>query len=147
MFIAQLGKAVISRDEEIETTDVVVFIIRWTMRWYRLGIVIPLQLDWVIQVLPSTDGTKVNLLLVKLGWSATKERMGLALPVALAVTVVEGYVADAGPAVLDDGVRGKLGHVIMALVLYYKVTKNLRSSSESVRFWSDAGVWRVCKRP
>ena len=75
------------------------------------------QLDRVIQMLPGTDGTKVNLLLVKLGWSTTKDRTGLAFPVALAIAVIEGYVTYRGPAVLDDGVRGKLGHDIRALEL------------------------------
>ena len=86
-------------------------------------------------MLPGTDGTKVNLLLVKLGWSATKDRTGLAFPVALAVTVVEGYVADAGPAVLDDGVRCKLGHSVYGVRVFTKVLKSLRCSSENVGFW------------
>ena len=47
----------------------------------------------MIQVLPGTDGTKVNLLLVKLGWSTTEDRTGLAFPIALAIAVIEGYVA------------------------------------------------------
>lgn len=101
MFIAQLGEAVIGRDEKVETTYMMLFIIWWPMRWYRLGILIPLQLDRVIQVLPGTNGTKVNLLLVKLGLSTAEDRTGLALVEALAVTVKEGDVSYAGPAVLD----------------------------------------------
>lgn len=135
MFIAQLGEAVIGTDEEIEAADMVAFIIRRPMRWYRLGIVIPLQLDRVRQVLPGTDSTKVNLLLVKLGWSATEDRTGLVLPVALAITVIKGNITYGGPAVLDDGVRGKLGHGVHGVRVFTKVLKSLRCSSENVGFW------------
>ena len=93
MFTAQLGEAMIGTYKEIKATDMVVFIIRRPMRWYRLGVVIPLQLNRVIQVLPGTYGTKVNLLLVKLGWSTTEDRTGLAFPEALAVAMIEGYVS------------------------------------------------------
>jgi hypothetical protein len=44
------------------------------------------------QVLPGTDGTKVNLLLVKLGWSTTKDRTGLAFPEALTITMIKGNI-------------------------------------------------------
>ena len=52
-------------------------------------------------MLPGTNGTKVNLLLVKLGLSTAEDRTGLAFVEALAVTVKEGDVSYAGPAVLD----------------------------------------------
>ena len=52
-------------------------------------------------MLPGTNGTKVNLLLVKLGLSTAEDRTCLALVEALAVTVKEGDVSYAGPAVLD----------------------------------------------
>ena len=89
----------------------------------------------MIQALPGTYGTKVNLLLVKLGWSATKDRTGLALPEALTITMIKGNITYGGPAVLDDGVRGKLGHGVYGVRVFTKVLKSLRCSSENVGFW------------
>lgn len=67
MFIAQLGEAVIGRDKEIESANMMLLIVRWTVGRYGAGVVIPLQLDCMRLMLPGLDGTKVNLLLVKLG--------------------------------------------------------------------------------
>ena len=67
MFIAQLGEAVIGRDKEIESANVMLLIVRWAVGWYGTGVVIPLELDCMRLMLPGLDGTKVNLLLVKLG--------------------------------------------------------------------------------
>lgn len=63
------------------------------MRRDRLGEFSPLQLDRVLQPLPSEDGTVMNLGLVKLGWRADEWCTGFAFPIALAVAVVEGYVS------------------------------------------------------
>ena len=92
MFTAQLGEAVIGADKKVVAADMVVVIVRRPVGRYGLGQFTPLELDRVIQVLPGTYSTKVYLLLVKLGWSTTKDRTGLALPIALAIAVVEGYV-------------------------------------------------------
>ena len=92
MFIAKLSEAVICTDKEIESANMMLFIIRRPMGRYRTGVVIPLELDGVRLMLPGLDGTKVNLLLVKLGGRTDKGGAGLALPVALAVTVVEGDI-------------------------------------------------------
>ena len=67
MFIAQLGKAMIGTDKEVETTYMMLLIIWRSMGRYGAGVVIPLQLDCMRLMLPGLDGTKVNLLLVKLG--------------------------------------------------------------------------------
>ena len=67
MFIAQLGKAVIGRDKEIESANMMLLIVRWTVGWYGTGVVIPQELDCMRLMLPGLDGAKVNLLLVKLG--------------------------------------------------------------------------------
>ena len=62
--------------------------------------------------------------LIQLGCGTTILGIGLALVEALAVTVVEGDVAYAGPAVLDYGCGMEFGHGFMVLVLLYKGTKN-----------------------
>ena len=67
VFIAQLGKAVIGRDKEIESAYMMLLIIRRPVGWNGTGVVIPLQLDCMRLMLPGLDGAKVNLLLVKLG--------------------------------------------------------------------------------
>lgn len=92
VFIAQLGEAVIGRDKEVEAADVMYFIVWRAVGRYGTGVVIPLQLDCMRLMLPGLDGTKVNLLLVKLGGRTDKGGAGLAFPVALAVTVVEGDI-------------------------------------------------------
>ena len=65
-----------------------------------------------------------DLSLIQLGCGTTILGIGLALVEALAVTVVEGDVAYAGPAVLDYGCGMEFGHGFMVLVLLYKGTKN-----------------------
>ena len=67
MFIAKLSEAMVSTDKEIESANVMLLIVRWAVGWYGTGIVIPLELDCMRLMLPGLDGTKVNLLLVKLG--------------------------------------------------------------------------------
>ena len=67
MFIAKLSEAMVSTDKEIESANVMLLIVRWAMGRYRTGVVIPLQLDCMRLMLPGLYGTKVNLLLVKLG--------------------------------------------------------------------------------
>lgn len=91
------------------------------------------------QLLPGKDGTVMDLSLVQLGCGTTILGIGLALVEALAVTVIEGDVTYRGPAVLDYGCGMEFGHGFMVLVLQHKVTENLRSTSESGRFWADSG--------
>ena len=67
MFIAKLSEAMVSTDKEIESANMMLLIVRWTVGRYGTGVVIPLQLDCMRLMLPGLDGTKVNLLLVKLG--------------------------------------------------------------------------------
>ena len=117
MFTAQLGKAVIGTDKEIVAADVMIVIIRRTMRRYGFGQLTPLQLDGVWQLLPGKDGAVMNLFLVKLGCGTTILSIGLALIEALAVTVIEGDITYAGPAVLDYGCGMEFGHVFMVLAL------------------------------
>lgn len=93
MFTAQLGEAVIGADEEIIAADVVIVVIRRTMGLNGTGVVVPLQLDTVRQMLPGKDCTMMNLLLIKLGWCAGKDGIDFALVEALAVAVEEGDVA------------------------------------------------------
>ena len=47
----------------------------------------------MLQMLPGNNGTMMHLLLVKLGWSTTKDRMGLALVEALSIAMIESYVS------------------------------------------------------
>ena len=63
--------------------------------------------------------------------------IGLALPEALAVTVVKGDVTYGGPAVLDDGVWCKLGHGVYGVRVSTKILKSPCCSSENVGFWLD----------
>ena len=67
VFITQLGKTVIGRNEEIESANMMLLIVRWAVGWYGTGVVIPQELDCMRLMLPGLDGAKVNLLLVKLG--------------------------------------------------------------------------------
>ena len=110
MFIAQLGEAVIGTDEEIITAYMVIVVIWRAVGRYGLSKLTPLQLDSVWELLPGKDGTVMDLSLVKLGSGTTILGIGLALVEALAVTVVEGDIAYAGPAVLDYGCGMEFGH-------------------------------------
>ena len=67
MFIAQLGEAVIGRDKEVEAANMMLLIIWRAMGRYGTGVVIPLKLDCMRLMLPGLYGTKVDLLLDKLG--------------------------------------------------------------------------------
>ena len=67
MFIAKLSEAMVSTDKEIESANMMLLIVRWTVGWYGTGVAIPQELDCMRLMLPGLDGTKVNLLLVKLG--------------------------------------------------------------------------------
>lgn len=62
----------------------------------------------------------MDLSLVQLGCGTTILGIGLALVEALAVTVVEGDISYAGPAVLDYGCGMEFGQGFMALELEYK---------------------------
>ena len=81
----------------------------------------------------------MDLCLVKLGWCAREDRLYFALVEALAVTVVEGDVAYAGPAVLDYGCGMEFGHGFMVLVLQHKVTENCVAHRKGCDF----GLMRV----
>ena len=102
MFTAQLGKAVIGADEEIVTADMVIVIVWRPMGRDGLGQLTPLQLDCARELLPGSDGSEMNLLLIMLGGCTAKDGTGLALPEALTIAVVEGDVTYRGPAVLND---------------------------------------------
>lgn len=73
--------------------------------------------------LPGEDGAVVDLGLVKLGRCSGKDGTGLALVVAMAVTVVEGDVTYAGPAVLDYGGGMELGHGVYGVRVSTKIAK------------------------
>ena len=72
MFTAELGEAVIGTDEEIVAAYVVIVVIRRAVRGNGLGQFTPLQLDGVLQLLPSKDGTVMNLGLIKTGRSTVE---------------------------------------------------------------------------
>lgn len=136
MFTAKLGEAVIGAEEEVVTADMVIVIVWRPMGRYGLGQLSPLQLDGVRQLLPGKDGTVMDLSLVQLGCGTTILGIGLALVEALAVTVIEGDVTYAGPAVLDYGCGMEFGHGFIVLVILYKVIDkkglNLPSTSKIV---------------
>ena len=88
----------------------------------------------------------MDLLLIKLGRCAGKDGIDFALVEALAVAVEEGYVAYRGPAILDNGCRMELGHGVYGVRVSTKLAKKMRGSSESVRFWTDAGLLVVLIR-
>ena len=117
VYPTQLGEAVIGTYKEVVAADMVIVIIRWPVGRHGFGKLTPLQLDGVRELLPGKDGTVMDLGLIKLGCGTTILGIGLALVEALAVTVVEGYVSYAGPAVLDYGVGVELGHDFMVFVL------------------------------
>ena len=110
MFPAQLDEAVIGTDKEVIAADVVVVIVWRTVGRNGLGKLTPLQLDGVRELLPGKDGSVMNLGLVKLGCGTTILGVGFALVEALTVTMVEGDVTYAGPAVLDYGCGMEFGH-------------------------------------
>jgi hypothetical protein len=97
-----------------------------TVGRYGFGELTPLQLDCMRELLPGKDGTVMDLSLVQLSCGTSVLGIGLALIEALAVTVVEGDVAYAGPAVLDYGCGMEFGHSFMVLVLLYKGKENVR---------------------
>ena len=110
MFTSQLGEAMVGTDEEVVAADVVIVIIWRTVGRDGFGELTPLELDSMRELLPGKDGTVMNLCLVKLGCSTTILSIGLALVEALPVTVVEGDVTYAVPAVLDYGCGMEFGH-------------------------------------
>lgn len=146
MFTAQLGKTVIGTDEEIVAADVVIVVIRRSMGRNGTGVVVPLQLDTVRQMLPGKYGAVMYLSLVKLGSSTSEHGVGFALVVALAVTVEEGDITDAGPAIFYQCGGMELGHSGLVLNHFSKLRKILRRTSECVRFWTDAGLLLVLIR-
>jgi len=103
-------------------------------------------LDSGRQMLPGNYGAVMDLSLVKLGCSTTVYGVWLALVVALAVTVEEGDITDAGPAIFYQCGGMELGHNDMVLNYFSKVRKILRRTSECVRFWTDAGLQAVLIR-
>ena len=64
----------------------------------------------MFQMLPGSDGTKMNLLLVKLGPSTRESGIWFAFPEALAVTVIEGDITYRGPTVLNEYGGLEFGH-------------------------------------
>ena len=133
MFTSQLGEAMVGTDEEVVAADVVVVIIRRPVGRHGFGQFSPLQLDGVRQLLPGKDGAVMNSGLAQLGCGTTILGIGLALVEALAVTVVEGDITYAGPAVLDYGCGMKFGHSFMALVLEHKVIKMRWNTIQKLR--------------
>jgi hypothetical protein len=123
VFTTQLDEAVICTDEEIVAADVVIVIVWRTVGRYGFGELTPLQLNCMRELLPGKYGSVMNLGLVQLGCGTTILGIGLALVEALAVTVVEGYVSYAGPAVLDYGCGMESGHGIMVLFCYANLLK------------------------
>ncbi|NLA94754.1 MAG: hypothetical protein GX840_05905 [Bacteroidales bacterium] len=146
MFTAELGEAVIGTYKEIVAADVVIVVIRRTMGWNGTGVVIPLQLDTVRQMLPGKYCAVMDLSLVKLGCSTTVYGVWLALVVALAITVKEGNITNTGPAIFNQCGGMELRHNDMVLNYFSKLRKNLRRTSECVRFWTDAGLQAVLIR-
>ena len=146
MFTAELGEAVIGTYKEIVAADVVIVVIRRTMGWNGTGVVVPLQLDTVRQMLPGKYCAVMDLSLVKLGCSTTVYGVWLALVVALAITVKEGNITNTGPAIFNQCGGMELRHNDMVLNYFSKLRKNLRRTSECVRFWTDAGLQAVLIR-
>lgn len=146
MFTAELGEAVIGTYKEIVAADVVIVVIRRTMGWNGTGVVIPLQLDTVRQMLPGKYCAVMDLSLVNLGCSTTVYGVWLALVVALAITVKEGNITNTGPAIFNQCGGMELRHNDMVLNYFSKLRKNLRRTSECVRFWTDAGLQAVLIR-
>lgn len=124
MFTAQLGEAVIGADKEVVAADMVIVIIWRPVRRDGFGEFTPLQLDSMRELLPSKDGTVMDLGLLQLSCGTTILGIGLALVEALAVTVVESDVAYAGPAVLDYGCGMEFWHGgVLFMVVDNKGTK------------------------
>ena len=79
-------------------------------------------------MLPGNNGTMMHQLLVKLCLSTGESGIWLALPEALAVTVVEGDITYRGPTVLNEYGGLELRHGFMVFVLLYKVTEKTLST-------------------
>ena len=92
VFTAQLGEAVIGADKEVVAADMVIVIIWRPVRRDGFGEFTPLQLDSMRELLPSKDGTVMDLGLLQLSCGTTILGIGLALVETLAVTVIEGDV-------------------------------------------------------
>ena len=133
VFTAQLGEAVIGADEEVVAADVVIVIIWRAVGRHGFGKLTPLQLDGVRELLPGKDGTVMDLGLVKLGCGTTILGIGFALVEALAVTVVEGDVTYAGPAVLDYGCGMEFGHGVYGIIVC--ITKILNDVDSLICFF------------
>lgn len=77
------------------------------------------------QLLPGKDGSVMDLSLVQLGCGTTILGIGLALVEILAVTVVEGDISYAGPAVLNDSCGMESWHDFRVLILLCENTEFL----------------------
>lgn len=79
-------------------------------------------------MLPCSDGTKMNLLLVKLGPSTGESGIWLAFPEALAIAMVEGDITYGGPTVLNEYGGMESWHVFRVLLLLCENTENSQDS-------------------
>ena len=121
--MAELGEAVISAYKKVITAYVVMVVKRWPMGRNGLGQFTPFQLNGMLQLLPGEYSTIMNFSLIKTGWSAVECRFRLTLPIALTVTVVEGYITYRGPTILNEYGGLELGHCFMVLVICSKLVK------------------------
>lgn len=99
MFISQLGKSVIGGDKEIVSADTVAVCVWWPMCCHPFGQSAPLQLLFVVKLLPGFNGPLVESLLFQLLCSTGKLGIWFAPEIADAVPMVIGNLTYRGPAV------------------------------------------------
>ena len=79
--------------EEVISADVGVSVEGWTFGFYVFGQGVPLELCFVSEFSPGSDGSSMDAQLVYLVWSAREDWIRFCLVVAFSVTVVECDVA------------------------------------------------------
>ena len=104
----------------------------------RNGVVIPLQLDTVRQMLPGKvlrgDGLEPG----QAGLQCTVYGYMACACSSTCITVKEGNITNTGPAIFNQCGGMELRHNDMVLNYFSKLRKNLHRTSECVRFWTDA---------
>lgn len=83
----------VCRYEKVVSADVSVGVEGWTFGFYVFCQGVPLELGFVCECSPGSDGSSVNAQLVYLTWGAREGGVGFCLVVTFSVAVVEGDVA------------------------------------------------------
>ena len=99
MLVPQLGKAVISRHEEIVPGYACPGVIRRPLAGHLQGILVPETLHLGLLLPPGLQGTMMKGSLIQLPIRPRKSRRAFGSIIAAPLAVVEGLVTDGTPAV------------------------------------------------